>query len=100
MIKKALHTIALLSCFLGISTVTACTDGIWSPRGYIPEDGYDDDMPPPPPEAPPPPPHKAANPDFIQRILNEKDMIVPEMPPPPPPKPAPKHPEPDLLDAS
>jgi hypothetical protein len=97
MIKKVLHTIALVSCFLGISSITGCTDGIYSPRGYIPEDGYDEEETPPP--AAQPLQEQKATPAFIQRILNENDMVVPS-PPPPRPKPAPKKPAPDLLDAS
>lgn len=98
MIKKALHTIALISCFLGISSITGCTDGIFSPRGYIPEETSDEDQKTSPLEAQPPQSQKTT-PAFIQRILNENDVVLPEAPPPPP-KPAPKKPEPDLLDAS
>jgi hypothetical protein len=97
MIKKLLHTAAFISCFLGISSITGCTDGIYTPRGYIPEETDEDQTPSP--EAQPAQPQKAPTPAFIDRILHENDMVVPP-PPPPPPKPAPKKPAPDLLDAS
>jgi hypothetical protein len=106
MMKKALYTLALISCFLGLSSITGCTDGIFSLRGYIPEENAGDEMVPPP-QTPPPESQKVVAPAFIDRILNETQTPPAPKPLHPPQKHKHKHkkhkhkkPPPDLLDAS
>jgi len=100
MIKPTPRTIVLISCLLALPAITAC-----DLRGYIPREGKVEETPtatcPTPAPAPQMQPQKPA-PEFIQRILNEKEQPpVPPAPPPPPPAPSKKHhPEPDVLDAS
>jgi hypothetical protein len=99
MMKKVLSAILLVFCFFTVCSITACSNDDYAKhvlalQGYPkPHTWYE---PPAPPVTPPP----APAPVFTQRILDEKDMIVPEMPPPPPPPRHRKKPKPDLLDAS
>ena len=102
MIKKPLRTFLFIFCSLAISAVAACSDGVYSERGYIPEKGQNDVVPIGP-QTPPwkaPPPEKSVIPDFILRIMNEKYVPAPEQLPAPHPAPAPKKHEVDPLDAS
>ena len=100
MIKKALHAIALVFCFLAIPAVSACSDGIFSLRGYIPEENSEDEQAPPPPQTAPPETQKTDIPDFILKILNEKDVPAPKQELPSPPPHTPQKQETDPLDAS
>lgn len=79
--------------------LTRCADGIFSLRGYIPEEGeYQEILPPAEPEAP----EQHKTPDFILKILRETEVTPPppaqKLPPPPPPPPRKK--EWDPLEAS
>ncbi len=49
--KTALHKITLTFCFLGIFSISGCTDGVYSPRGYLPEKNPSHDWTPPHPAA-------------------------------------------------